>query len=345
LLLGTWIGRRLARTCAANPPRWRFRVLGCLVSLGFTAAGLAIAFSPQPFVGEVEVEINLRVVDRNSSQAVAAAFVNLCDAFAEIPGAFFSRELAPSCALTDRQGRARLVSRFIAEAEHNAFQTMGGFSPWGRWLEVSAAGYKTVRMPLSEVIGFHGELGRPYVRTIALDRGTTPKDPCADICGIYTWGSTDPLVLIVTLEIRSDGRFAWTCADHHWPFAEYGTVKRRNRDIELLPVWNPDAKHPHGRPWMLQTIEWGDRPYLSDTDEYSVHEFCRAALFPNEWSRTRLESYPGYLRRADLRRRQFGLPKLPARVWLTFLLNKLRVRDQTRILSLALDLFVGPRPH
>jgi hypothetical protein len=51
--------------------------------------------------------------------------------------AFDSRS-TPVAAVTDSGGRAQLTDLFEATGQTIAWRTIGEFSPWGRWLEISA---------------------------------------------------------------------------------------------------------------------------------------------------------------------------------------------------------------
>ena len=135
-LVLSWIGQMLAKRCAATLPWPRFLALTGLVTLGFASAGLAIAVMPQPFEDEQEIAIDFQVVDRDSGRPIAAAFLCIADPFSYDPDSVTPRAFA------DVDGHARLTGRFVASGERNAFRTMGTFSPWGRWLEVSAAGHR-----------------------------------------------------------------------------------------------------------------------------------------------------------------------------------------------------------
>ena len=99
-LLLTGIGQILARRCAATLPRRRFRALTCLVSLGFVGVDLSFSLTPRPFENEQEVAIDFQVVDRDSGQPIATAFLRMTDAFT------FDRNAIPPRALTDASGRA-----------------------------------------------------------------------------------------------------------------------------------------------------------------------------------------------------------------------------------------------
>ena len=98
---------------------------------------------------------------------------------------------------------------------------MGVFSPWGRWLEVCALNYQTVRIALSEVVGPHTDLDRPRIRKVGLTPGRTSEGSFNDIAGIYDPGRT--VLGAWSFEILRDGRFTFFAANCTDPyFQEYG---------------------------------------------------------------------------------------------------------------------------
>ena len=141
-LILSGVGQILARRCAATLPQARSRAMAGPVALGFAMAALAICLTPQPFEDDQEILLDFQVVDEASRRPIAGAFLRLTN-----PSSVDLNPI-PSRALTDRRGHRRLRGRFIASGQRNAFQTMGVFSPWGRWLEVSAANHRTRRIPL-----------------------------------------------------------------------------------------------------------------------------------------------------------------------------------------------------
>ena len=101
-LLCSAIGAALARRCAATVPSGRFRAMACLVSFGFAAVALTIALTPRPFRGDVDVVTEYQVVDRESGQPIAGAFVRVTDAFA-----YSEADSISSDGSTGVDGRAR----------------------------------------------------------------------------------------------------------------------------------------------------------------------------------------------------------------------------------------------
>jgi len=314
----------LARWCAATLPRDRFRALTCLVSLDFTGVGLAIAVTPRPFEVEQDVDLDFQIVDQASGQPIGAAFLRMTDPF--------NSKMIPPNAFTGADGRAELTGRFRASGQRNAFQTMGVFSPWGRWLEVSAPDYQTVRIPLPEVMGPHIDLERRRLRTVSLTAGRTPEGSLDDIAGIYDYGSN--ALGAWRLEILGDGRFAWFAAGCSGPYLqEYGYLKRNDGEIQLVPIPHPGKES--GMTSKFKVIEWGSRMYLSTTDDHDLQSFCREALIPNHLTNS-TETYRGCLRVSDREKPRIGLPRLPAKVWVKFLLDEMSLRNEEGSLRLAL---------
>jgi hypothetical protein len=221
------IAQALAMWCAATLPRHRFRALTCLVSLGFASAGMAIALTLQPFEVEQEIDIDLQVIDQVSGRPIAGAFLCITDAFSDGPTSFSSRALA------DVGGCAILTGRFVVSGQRNAFQSLGTFSPWGQWLEVSAVEHRTIRIPLTQVLGLFADPDSPRLGKVALARGKSSENSFGDLAGTYSesWGFSGML-----LKIELDGRFAcsgWGCA---FEIRQYGYLKRHGGQIELVPI-------------------------------------------------------------------------------------------------------------
>jgi hypothetical protein len=325
-LLLSWIGGLLARRCAATLPRGRFRALTCLVSFGFMGVALAVAVTPRPFADEQNVELDFQIVDKDSGQPIGAAVLRMTDPFN-------STSIPPS-AFTGADGRAKLTAYFKASGQRNAFRTMGAFSPWGRWLEVSAPHYQTVRIPLAEVLGPHTDLERPRLRKVGLTMGTTPEGPFHDIAGSY-----NPMDMVnagCSFEIEPDGRFAWHAWGRPGPDSQaYGYLKRSEGEIEFVPVPQPGRKIHPLIILRYKAIKWGDRLYLSTTEDRDLQSICRAALTPKHAT-----SYGGphwaYLRASDREKPQTGWPRLPAKVWVKFVLDKMCHRDEESRRELAL---------
>ena len=320
-LLLTWAGQSLASRCAATLPRRRFRVLTGLVSLGFAAVAMAICVTPQPFEEEQEPALDFRVIDEASGEPIAAAFACVTDPF-ELEG-----PSAPPRALTGADGRARLACRFVLSGDRNAFQTMASFSPWGRWLEVSAADHQTRRVPLTEVIGQFADPGRLHPYKVALARGATRTDSFLDLAGTYIQGGRG--FGGCRLKIEPDGRFAWS----EWgcmppDTQECGHLRRQGDRIELVPLphFGMEAD-PRGTARYL-AIGWGSRLYLSDTAPEALREFCRAALTPADPSRP-ADIAGSYRRESDHDARRTGFPRLPLKVWLGFMVEQINSMTAT----------------
>jgi hypothetical protein len=163
LLLLTWIGQMLAKRCAATLPRYRLRIMTSLVSLAFACVALAICATPQSFAKERDVHLSFDIVDKDSGGPLSAAFLRITDPF--------DRTSSPPRALTGLDGHLQVLTRVEAVGEGNAFRSMGEFSSWGRWLEISAMNYQTAHIPLSAVLGPRPDLENPRARAIRLTKG------------------------------------------------------------------------------------------------------------------------------------------------------------------------------
>jgi hypothetical protein len=280
-----------------------------LVFLGFASTDLAVCMTPRPFQEEQEVPLEFQVVDEVSGHPLSAAFVGITDPFPYDSASVSTR------GLTDEGGRARLTGRFVVEGQRTAFATLGTFSPWGRWLEVSAAGRRTRRIPLTEVLGPFGDPAHPAQGNVALSEGETVDNSFRDLAGFYIDGPGG--FGGCWLKIEPDGRFAWcsfSCTSEH---REYGYMRRHDPEIELVPIPHPGMEIHPAMTLKYRAIEWGNRRYLSTSDQHELREFCREALTPFHPANS---EYIGasYLRESDCHKPAVGLPRLPMEVWLRF---------------------------
>jgi hypothetical protein len=334
-LLLSGIGQALATRCAATLPRLRFRVMTGLVSLGFASAALAIGLTPRPLEDEQAIDLDFQVVDKASGRPIAGAFLCMTDPFFPDPIS------SPPRALTDTDGRARLPGRFVVRGQCNAFVTLGVFSPWGRWLEISAVNHRARRIPLPGVLGPFADPARRGLGKVALERGRTREDSFQDLAGIYTAGGGFGGRWF---KIEPDGRFAfcsWGCT---YDYREYGYLKRHDREIELVAIPHPGEETHPAMTLNYRAIAWGDRLYLSMADERVLRGFCRKALFPNRPSHSEV-AYGSCLRQSDDDKPQTGLPRVPPEVWVRFLASELSLNNEEGSLKLAIDSLLPEIPH
>ncbi len=331
-LLLSWIGRALAGRSRATLPPWRMRAMASLVSLGFASAALAICVEPQPYEEEREVDLSIQVVDEDSGRPIAGAFVRL-----DSP---FEPNAATPKGFTGADGRVCLTRCFQASGERNAFRVMGRFSTWGRWLEVFAAGHRTRRIALPEVMGPTADAARPAPGKVCLARGKPPENAFADLAGQY---SVRGIYGGRLLQIEPDGRFAWGIWSCTYRVQEYGYLTRRGGEVTLVPVARAGVETDPCLPLAYRAIPWGDRLYLCDSDERWLRQFCRAALTgfrmrliddeSGSGSEPRDSVHPGrermippgseiYLRDSDRDKPRTGLPWLPAKVWVEVLTDE-----------------------
>ena len=92
------IGGVFAQRAAATLTGQRFRILTAMVSFGFACVALAIWVTPRPFAEDQDVDLDFRIVDNNSGEPIAAAYVRLTDPFDHLS--------KPPNALTRADGRA-----------------------------------------------------------------------------------------------------------------------------------------------------------------------------------------------------------------------------------------------
>jgi hypothetical protein len=332
-LVLSWIGHSLATRYASTSSPLRFRAMTCLVSFGFASGALAICLTPQEFEDELEVNLAFQVVDQESGRPIAAAFVRMTDSLPRVENPITPR------AFTDSAGCARLTDRFVTSGDRNAFQVMGVFSPWGRWLEVSAADHRTLRIPLTEVLGHFPDPVRPGLHKVALARGETRENSFQNLAGSYSHSNG---FLSRWFQIEPDGRFAF-CESGCVPPGdqEYGYLKWRDGEIVLVPISHPGRETHPRMAAKYRTIEWGNRLFLTSSYEREILQFCRMALNPNRPQRLNIP-YGSLPRDSDGDKPQTGLPHLPPRVWVEFLVNEMSLGNEDGWLRLALNYVI---PH
>ncbi len=247
-LLLSWIGGLLARRCAATMTARRFRALAGMISFGFASIALSIWVTPRPFADDQDVDLDFRIVDNDSKQAISAASLRLINPF--------DRFSTPPSDLSDADGRTRMTARLPGRGERIAFMQFGDFSPWGRWLEVCAANYQTLRLPLPHVLGRHVVLGETHLQTVALTSGKTPEDAFRHIAGSYStrggFGGS-------SFRIEPDGRFSWNSWGCRPPFhQEYGSLKRNQDSFQLEPIPHPGEETYPLVKGNFRTIQWGE---------------------------------------------------------------------------------------
>jgi hypothetical protein len=289
---------------------------------------LAVCLTPRPFQEEQEVALEFQVVDDVSGLPLESALVSITDPFSREPAP------VPVRAQTDHEGRARLTDRFIVDGERNAFQTLGTFSPWGRWLEISATSHCTRRVPLTEVVGPFVDPTRPEHGRVALTRGDTQAAAFRDLAGIYTDGRQG--FGGSWFAIEPDGRFAWCSWGCVYQSEEYGYLKWHGKTIEMVLVPHPGRDTDPEFTARYWTIEWGARLYLCMANQHGLREFCRAALTP---SRSTSSWYfrGSYFRESDRDKPRTGLPRLPMELWVRFLIDEMSLHDEESTLRRALD--------
>ena len=226
----------------------------------------------------------------------------------------FDRWSPAPMAIGGDDGLVRVTGRFATSGERAAFLRFGEFSPWGWWLDVSAPGYRTSRIPLPKALGVAVTLGRNDPRTISLAKGKTDE---TTFCKVSETFFRSRGIGGVTFWFDPDGRFAWSvggCRSQDNE-SEYGLATRNGDLIELAPIACPGREiHPLMRR-KFRRIEWGKRAYLLKDNARDIEDLCRASLNPEE---PLLIDSVAYARDGDVQEPPTGLPRLSARVWARF---------------------------
>ena len=181
-------------------------------------------------------------------------------------------------------------------------------------------------------LGPHTDLERTRLRKAVLTPGRTPEDSFNDIAGIYDLGDT--VIGVWRFEISRDGRFTYfhrSCSSPY--FQEYGYLKRHDGEIQLIQIPHPGKESRMTSKY--RPIEWGGRMYLSTADDHELQRFCRAALMPKCVTDS-VDVYGACLRVSDRKKPRTGLPRLPAKVWVRFLVDEMSLRNEEGSLRLAL---------
>jgi hypothetical protein len=312
LLVFAWIGRLIAWRFASKLSRKWFLATVGLISLGFAGIDLAIVTTPRKFEDSRQADLIFRVVDKSTGQPLEGARVTISNPFEDRSPV----ESASSVAGPD--GLARLSDRFDAYGERNVFQEIGAFSTWGRWLEISANGYQTARIPLTDVLGPEVDLDHIRLGTISLVPGQTPEDTFKDLAGSYH--STTNHIAGYRFEIQPDGRFIFSSSSCTSSASEYGFLKRSGAEIELLPIPRPGMEPFWLMAFKFQIIQWGDCRYFS----FRFHKFCKGALTPYRERRAG-DAYDTCIRSDDDQKIPTGFPSLPIGAWAEFLTYELGV--------------------
>ena len=89
-------------------------------------------------------------------------------------------------------------------------------------------------------------------------------------------------------------------------------------------------------PAKFRIVEWGDCLYLAESSDKTLQDFCRAALKPISAARFD-HSYRIYLRESDREKTPTGWPRLPAKVWVQFVLDEITFRHEECFSRTALE--------
>jgi hypothetical protein len=198
------------------------------------------------------------------------------------------------------------------------------------------------------------DLETPLAGKVALTRGEAPEPEFRDLAGTYS-GSTHPNGG-ATVTIYPDGRFIWQGGVHWYHYEEYGRVTQDQGELGFVSIPKPGRDNyltmPYRyrstrverllaldqgvadstAPYRCRTTRWGERQYLSTTEDHELQSFCRAVLAPKT-----IHGHVAMLRESDLNKPQTGLPQLPLKVWVGFVLSGMNLRNEQGSLRLALE--------
>ena len=282
---------------------------------------------PVEFAGEHDVNLDFRVVDKESGQPIGGAFVRVSDAFdADAP--------APM-ALTGPDGRAAMTCRLRAWGERQRLSIDRKLLALGKM----AGGFLSslsdhAAFPLPDAVEPQVELGHSPLRTVALAKGQPRNDPFGEIAGGYIIPGSGFVSNI--FYIAPDGRFGWIISGCTPPdFQQYGQLKRNNGEIEL--VRRPG--HPRGENdsflnSTIRLIEWDNELYLTAKEDRGLSDLCRAAMNPRympDWT----DTFGGFVRDGDPTKPLTGLPRFPVKAVVQFVYRGLNLRNEDGILRVA----------
>jgi hypothetical protein len=327
-LLLAWVGKLLATRYAKRVSHGRFRLMTGLVSLNFCGVAVALCVMPRPFEEDTDVTLDVQILDENSGLPLPRAFVRISNPFGKIA----EPDLPSPSAFTGPDGHVRLTENVTAQGERNALWTMGQFSPWGRWLEISAPGYRTRRIPLPDVLGPVADSVHPKPGKVVLAQGKTPPDSCRDLAGFYIIGYGFGGEWI---QVEADGRFACSAYSCIYRKQEFGELARSGDIVEFRPIPHQGEEFSQEMSEPLRVIEWGDRRYLIRS-KLTRNRLCRAALTPC-LARDPKDDYGDFLRNSDQEKPLHGMPRLTLSDWMAFLRDEVRLTNSEGALRVVLD--------
>jgi len=262
-----------------------------------------------PSRSDRRVVLEFKVVDADSGIPIGDAVVGVVDGYSSGLGSASSRTQ------TVADGRARLTPRFSVVGDWHLFRSTRQVSYGDRWLEVSAAGYRRLVVPLTWYTGERGDFRHPSPLPIqiTLHRGKSPADFLEDLKGKYSQpagmgGST--------FVISADGRFSWTSGGCTYWYQAYGYAQLVEGELRFSPVRH-DEEELH--PLLLEPfipVRWGPRRYLIRAR--NIKDFCDSinqGWEPSDRGSRWYERIDGSKEKPD------GLPELPRR-WADYLLTK-----------------------
>jgi hypothetical protein len=280
--------------------------------IALVIVGVSLLCPARRHVAHSAIELRFRVVDAADRRRIGRARIL-------VDNIHLAQELGEASEVeTAADGRASITHRFLALVERRGVVTSGHVSFQGPWIQVSAEGYETLGLPLSDIVGPRRRLfffTTPPESVIKLRRGRIEGIDLADLAGDYSYGTG---YINHRLGLTRAGRYHYRYGTHTGFDAESeGRYAVADGVIRLIPERSssPDTLEPTWR--TLVPIRWGDRLYL-------IPERHRVA-FCSDVNRG-IE--PGYLRRGKLdfmeanRHLPAGvMPELPA-AWRSYLLAK-----------------------
>lgn len=285
--------------------RWPARLSVATVVLAM-AGVLAILFYLYGFIdgamwiGQMTVPVTVNVADSTTRQPIANARVSL-----NRPG----QDWTGGSGNTAPDGQVVIQGVFNATGDSSTRKNSCLVNFLDYWVECSAPGYRSERVPLAQYVGtrIDPRASTPRAVSVALERESPVKaGPYAAIAGDYTLGDSE---CPWTVRIDADGHCKVTAHSTYGDRAvSAGTVRLIDGALDISPVGEEDRRKLDSASTQLNVVTWGERLYLVPRGEFP--QFLNAARDGREPRRSAFGPY--LLRERDWEKSVTGWPSRSA---------------------------------
>lgn len=252
------------------------------------------------WIGRSTVPVTVNVADSATRQPIANARVSLSHP---------AKVWTAVGANTAPDGRVVIQGVFTATGDSSTRKNSCWVDFLGYWVECSAPGYRSERVPLAAYVGtrIDPRTSAPRTVLVALERENLVKPgPFAAIAADYTLGDFE---CIWTVRIDADGRCQVIAHSTYGDRAvSAGTVRLIDGALDISPVGEEDRRNLQSMATQLDVVTWGERLYLVPQGEFP--RFLNAARDRVEPRRSAFGSY--LLREGDWEKTVTGWPSRSA---------------------------------